>query len=48
MYMYMYTNNVMSFVSCGYGIIMEEATNEDGPMVPYYKVNTVLLFLLSL
>ena len=46
--MYMYTNNVMSFVSCGYGIMMEEATAEEGPMAPYHKVNTVLLFLLSL
>ena len=27
---------------------MEEATAEEGPMAPYSKVNTVLLFLLSL
>ena len=33
---------------CGYGITMEEATGEEGPMAPYCKVNTVLLFLLSL
>ena len=46
--MYMNTYNVMSFVCCGYGIMMEEATAEEGPMAPYYKVNTLLLFLLSL
>ena len=45
--MYMHTYNVMSFVSCGYDIMMEEATAEEGPMVPYYKVNTIMLFLLS-
>ena len=41
-------NAYMSFLSCGYGIMMEETTAEEGPMAPYYKVNTVLLFLLSL
>ena len=44
----MHIHAYMSFVSCEYGIMMEEATAEEGPMAPYYKVNTVLLFLLSL
>ena len=44
----MHVHAYMSFVSCGYGIITEEATAEEGTMAPYHKVNTVLLFLLSL